>query len=180
MWRRNSSFYSDFWVIALLIIYPTNNWNSPKNVNSGEIQEKLLSHWQQRVENTLHHVKTWEEGVETPPSHVSMQGGHWGVVQTPPLHQSVRGRCDSCKGNPSHFRSQFAPCTYHSWPAIASDPPSASAALVCHVTRYLTHTYTYLLILVLFIISVTLYISPYPQEDPYPFLFRSPTRYVHV
>jgi len=89
----------------------------------------------------------------------------------------------TCKGNPSHFRfclpltfrscSRFAPCTYHSRPAIASDLPSASAALACHITRYLTCTYTYLPISVLFIISVTLYISPYPQEDPYAFLFGS-------
>jgi len=60
----------------------------------------------------------------------------------------------------------------------APNLPSASAMLACHVTRYLTHTYTYLSISVLFIISVTLYISPYPQEDPYPFLFGSPARYL--
>jgi len=69
---------------------------------------------------------------------------------------------------------------FHSQPAIASDLPSASAVLACHITRYLTHTYTYLPISVLFIISLTLYISPYPQEDSYPFLFGSPARYVHV
>jgi len=40
--------------------------------------------------------------------------------------------------------------------------------------------YMYLLISVLFIISMTLYISPYPQVDPYPFLFGSLARYVHV
>jgi len=56
----------------------------------------------------------------------------------------------------------------------APDPPPASAALACHVSQYLTRTDTYLSILVLFIISVSLYISPYPQEDPYPFLFGSP------
>jgi len=77
-------------------------------------------------------------------------------------------------------RSRFAPCTYRSRPAIASDPPSTSAVLACHVNRYLTRTYTYLPISVLFIISVTLYISPYPQEDSYPFLFGSPARYVYV
>jgi len=38
----------------------------------------------------------------------------------------------------------------------------------------------YLSISVLFIISVSLYISLYPQEDPYPFLFRSPARYVLI
>ena len=43
----------------------------------------------------------------------------------------------------------------------------ASAALACHISQYLTRTDTYLLISVLFIISVVLYISPYPQEDPF-------------
>jgi len=38
--------------------------------------------------------------------------------------------------------------------------------------------YTYLLILDLFSISVTLYIRPCLQADPYPFLFRSPARCV--
>jgi len=77
---------------------------------------------------------------------------------------SSRGGGD-CKGNPSCFCfcSQLAPCTYCPRPAIAPDLPSASAALVCHVTRYLTHTDMYLMVSVLFIISVTLYISPYPQ-----------------
>ena len=40
--------------------------------------------------------------------------------------------------------------------------------LACHVRQYLTRTDTYLSISVLFIISVSLYISPYPQEDSYP------------
>ena len=84
----------------------------------------------------------------------------------------------SCKGNPSRFcfclcfcllltfhsRSWLTPCTYHSQSAIASDPPSTSAVLACHETRYLTHTDTYFPSSVLFIISVTLYISPYLQE----------------
>jgi len=83
-----------------------------------------------------------------------------------------------CKGN--RFRFCFAPCTYCSRPATASDPVPTSATLACHVTRYLTRTYMYLPISVLFIISVTLYISPCPQEDPYSFLFGSPARYVHV
>jgi len=80
------------------------------------------------------------------------------------------------------FRFQLAPWCYAycSRSTIASNLPPASATLACHVTRYLTCTYMYLLISVLFIISVTLYISPYPQEDPYPFLFGSPARYVHV
>ena len=65
-------------------------------------------------------------------------------------------------------------------PLLASDPPPASATLACHVSQYLTCTDTYLLISVLFIISVSLYISPYPQEDPYPFLFGSPARYVLI
>jgi len=84
--------------------------------------------------------------------------------------------------SPSASRSRFTPwCyTYRSWPAIASDPPPTSAGLACHVTRYLTRTYMYLPISGLFIISITLYISPYLQEDPYPFLFRSPARYVYV
>jgi len=56
-------------------------------------------------------------------------------------------------------------------------PPPASAVLVCHVSQYLTRTHTYLSISVLFIISVSL---PYPQEDPYPFLFGSPARYVLI
>jgi len=60
-------------------------------------------------------------------------------------------------------RSWLAHWTYRSQPAIASDLPSASAALACHVTWYLTRTDTYLPSSVLFIISVTLYISSYPQ-----------------
>jgi len=83
---------------------------------------------------------------------------------------SASSRCSSrggviVRGTPpaSASCSWLAPCTYCSRPAIASDLPSASAALACHVTRYLTRTDTYLLISVLFIISVTLYISPYPQ-----------------
>jgi len=82
----------------------------------------------------------------------------------------------------STFRSRLAPwCyAYRSWSAIASNPPPASAALACHVSQYLTRTDTYLSISVLFIISISLYISPYPQEDPYPFLFKSPARYVLI
>jgi len=64
--------------------------------------------------------------------------------------------------------------------ASAPDLPPASAALACHVSQYLTRTDTYLSISVLFIISVSLYISPYPQEDSYPFLFGSPARYVLI
>ena len=98
---------------------------------------------------------------------------------------SASSRCSSrgggdCKGNPFYFsfrlrfhlpltfcsRSRLAPCTYRSQPTIAPNPPSTSAMLACHVTRYLTHTDTYLPSLVLFIISVTLYISPYPQGIP--------------
>jgi len=91
------------------------------------------------------------------------------VRGTPPVSPSTPA---------SAFCSWFTPYTYHSRPTIASNPLSTSAVLACHVTWYLTRIYTYLLISVLFIISVTLYISSYLQEDPYPFLFGSPARYV--
>ena len=103
-----------------------------------------------------------------------------------PLHQvdaCLEG--GDCKRNPfcfhplltfpSHFCScfQLAPqcCTYHLRPATTSNSPPASATLACHVA--LTCTYTYLPVSALFFISVTLYISPYLQVDPYPFLFGS-------
>jgi len=110
-----------------------------------------------------------------------------GVDSTPPHSFSMCLYTNGmCKGNPSRFHFHFRlplpahPLTLHlpPRPTTASNPPPASAVLACHVTGYLTRTYTYLPILVLLIISVTLYISPYLQEDSYPFLFGSPARYV--
>ena len=80
----------------------------------------------------------------------------------------------ACKGNPSgspfcfHSRSSSA-STSDSPPDIApsaSNPPSLPTCFP-FVLRWCA---TWLCTLV----SVTLYISPCPQVDPYPFLFRSP------
>jgi len=58
----------------------------------------------------------------------------------------VRGT-PSTSTSTSTSHSWFTPwCyTYCSWPTTTSNPPPASAMLVCHISWYLTCTYTYLL-----------------------------------
>jgi len=101
-------------------------------------------------------------------------GGGVIVRGTPPTSPSASASTSTSRSpsaSTSTFRSRFqlAPqcCTYHLQPTTASNLPPTSAALACYVAPYLTCTYMYSSVSVLFFISVTLYINPYLQVDPY-------------
>jgi len=78
-----------------------------------------------------HSIYPGRMGPPHPPAHLYQH-----VTSTPPASPSA-------SASASASRSWFAPCTYRSRPAIASDPPSASAMLACHITWYLTRIYRF-------------------------------------